>query len=160
MAGTRCSSLDRSCRSRMSSSLRLPVPVALGNQFAAAAPIAGPRVRPPRPPPVTRKTPRPLTPKRCTETSAHDPALSRRCHRTPGSRRAPVEVGRIAAGSGPVRGQQHDPDRRYHGGLGHSTTAPPLAAPSVDQCNDLPTSAALTVEPGPTARWRPRRGAY
>src|SRR5215216_6311589 len=96
-------------------------------------------VRRPRPPPVTSKTPRPLTPTRCTETSAKspapdslklpppylaklgqlkdqttrqrpgaanrpptDPALPRRCHKTPGSSRALVEVGRIAAGSGPL----------------------------------------------------------
>ena len=95
-------------------------------------------VRRPRPPPVTGKTPRPLTPTRCTETPAKAPApdslklpppylaklwqlndqttrqrpgaanrpapapaLPRPCHRTPGARRALVEVGRTAAGSGP-----------------------------------------------------------
>src|SRR5215211_6945890 len=157
-------------------------------------------VRRPRPPPVTCKTPRPLTPKRCTETSAKapapdslklppsylaklrqlkdqttrqrpgaanrpltDPALPRRCHRTPGSSRVLVEVGRIAAGSGPfgrscpacgripavvagapgrsaaARGHRATsaastaattrfaartttPNRRYHDGLGDSTT--------------------------------------
>jgi hypothetical protein len=165
-------------------------------------------VRRPRPPPVTGKTPRPLTPKRCTETSAKspapdslklpppylaklwqlkdqrtrqrpgaanrpptDPTPPRRCHRTPRSRRALVEVGRIVAGSGPsascpacgptpavvagapgrwaaARGHKATtaatstaattrlaatnttPNRRYHGGLGNSTTAlPPCCAP-------------------------------
>src|SRR5215218_6647446 len=166
-------------------------------------------VRRPRPPPVTGKTPRPLTPKRCTETSAKspapdslklpppclaklwqlndqttrqrpgaanrpptDPALPRCCHRIPGARRALVEVGRIVAGSGPsgrscpaccptpavvagapgrwaaARGhrattattstaattrfatRKTTPNRRYHDGLGSSTTAlPPLLRP-------------------------------
>ena len=36
-----------------------------------------------------------------TNRALTDPALSRRCHSTPGARRALVEVGRIATGSGP-----------------------------------------------------------
>src|SRR5829696_10089887 len=184
-------------------------------------------VRRPRPPPVTGKTPRPLTPTRCTETSAKapvpyslklpppylaklwqlkdqtsrqrlgaanrpltDPALSRRCHRTPGSRWVLVEVGRIAAGSGPfgrscpacgptpavvagapgrwaaARGHRATsaatstaattrlaarnttPNRRYHGGLGNSTTAlPPCCPRSAPMQPTCPTSAVLTEEP-------------
>src|SRR5215212_4486994 len=169
-------------------------------------------VRRPRPPPVTGKTPRPLTPTRCTETSAKAPApdslklpppylaklwqlkdqttrqrpgaanrtpavpaLPCCCHRTPGARRTLVEGGRIAAGPEPsgsscpacrptpavvagatgrwaaARGHRATtaatstapttrlaarnttPNRRYHGSLGNSTTAPPLLHPSVHQ---------------------------
>jgi hypothetical protein len=195
---------------------RQPVVFPAWDATLATLPLPASMMRRPRPPPLTRKTPRPLTPTRCTETPAKapapdslklpppylaklrqlndqrtrqrpgaanrpptDPALPPCCHRTPGSGRALVEVGRTVAGSGPwgttcsawgptpavvagapgrgaARGhrattaatstaaptrfaaRKTTPNRRYHDGLGTSTTAlPPLLRPSVHQCNRL-----------------------
>ena len=71
-------------------------------------------VRRPRPPPVTCKTPRPLTPKRCTETSAKAPA--------PDSLKLPPAVlGKAPTAEGP----DHPPAARRGEPPAHRPGAPP-----------------------------------